>query len=61
MSKCVLKFVKFVRLKSRCDKHISRGIHNKTMQNPFAEKKYTLSLSNFQGSCVLLSLSFHDT
>ena len=58
MSKCVLKFVKFVRLKSRCDMHISRGKHNKSMQNPFTEKKYTQSLSSFQGSCVLLSLSF---
>ena len=41
--------------------HISRGKHNKTMQNPFTEKKYTQSLSSFQGSCVLLSLSFMIT
>ena len=47
MSKCVLKFVKFVRLKSRCDMHISRGKHNKTMQNPFAEKKIHIISQQF--------------
>ena len=47
MSKCVLKFVKFVRLKSRCDMYISRRIHNKTMQNPFAEKKIHIISQQF--------------